>query len=57
MVQEEFYAALDERIAHPRFISSHMRLVLARDELERYMKVPWRKRAWREITAWVQGEN
>jgi hypothetical protein len=54
-VLEEFYAALDERMAHPRFISSHMRLVLARHELEKYVMVPWRKRVWRQLEAWVWG--
>ena len=54
-VPEEFYAALDERMSHPRFISSDMRLVLARAELEKYVMVPWHKRVWREFVTWVRG--
>ena len=53
-VLEEFYAALDERMSHPRFISSDLRLALARAELEKYVMVPWRKRAWPELVAWVR---
>ena len=54
-VLEEFRAALNDRMSRPRSIGSHMRLVLARDELERYVMVPWRKHVWREFLAWMRG--
>jgi hypothetical protein len=54
-VLEEFCAALNDRMSRPKFISSDMHLVLARDELERYVMVPWRKHVWREFLAWVRG--
>ena len=54
-VLEEFLAALNDHMSRPKFIGSDMRLVLARDELERYVMVPWRKYVWPEFLAWVRG--
>lgn len=49
---EEYRAAVDEHITHPKFVSSHLRLVLARAELEEHLMVPWPKRVQREFVAW-----
>ena len=54
-VLEEFHRALRDRTAHPTFISSHLSLVLARAELERYLMLPWHQRLSREFVAWVRG--
>jgi hypothetical protein len=54
---EEYRAAVDERIAHPKFVSSYLRLVLARAELKEHLMVPWRKRVWRDFVAWVLGRK
>ena len=56
-VLKEYYAALGDRTAHPRFISSDVVLVLARAELEKYLTVPWHKRVWREFVTREQERN